>query len=448
VVVNVNPLYTRHETEHQLRDSGAQAIVVLANFAHHLERLDLDHVIVTELGDLFPAVKRTIVNAVVKHIKKMVPTYRLPKSIAFRSAMARGARHGRFESAALCADDLAFLQYTGGTTGVAKGAMLTHGNIVANVLQCTHWLTPALAEGREVLLTPLPLYHIFSLTVNCIMFMRYGAENVLVTNPRDLPAFVKLLASRKFTVMTAVNTLLRALMDQPGFSQLDLSSLKYTVAGAMALQTDVAERWKKTTKSTVLEGYGLTECSPVVCCNPVDGTDRVGSIGLPFPSTEVRLLDDDGNEVELGSPGELCVKGPQVMKGYWNQQEETERVLRNGWLHTGDVAVMAPDGFLKIVDRKKDMILVSGFNVYPNEVEDVAVQHPDIVEAGVVGVPDERSGEAVKLVCVRRHPTVSEADVIEFCRKQLTGYKVPKHVEFRESLPKTNVGKVLRKDLR
>ncbi len=452
VVVNTNPLYTTREMEHQYRDAGVKAIVILANFADKLaeivDSLGKPHVIVTELGDLFPTAKRLVVNAVVKHVKKMVPRYRIPNAIGIREALERGRRAGAFSDVGVSSEDLAFLQYTGGTTGEAKGAMLTHRNVVANMEQASAWMSPRFVEGGEVVITPLPLYHVFSLTVNCLVFMKYGGLNVLVTNPRDFPAFIKLLQTREFTVVTAVSTLLNALMNQPGFSQIDFSRTKLTVAGAMALQRSVAEKWKRTTKSVVIEGYGLTEASPVVACNPVDGTDRVGTIGLPFPSTEVRLVDDDGNDAAPGQAGELVIRGPQVMKGYWNRPDETARVLKDGWLFTGDVAEIDADGFLKIVDRKKDMILVSGFNVYPNEVEGVVAEHPDVAEVGAIGVPDPHSGEVVKIVVVRRNNQASEKDLIDFCRTRLAGYKVPKHVEFRTEMPKTNVGKILRRALK
>ena len=452
VVVNTNPLYTSREMEHQYRDAGVKVVVILANFADKMaeivNQVGRPHVIVSELGDLFPTPKRLIVNAVVKHVKKLVPNYHLPNAISFRDALRRGAAIGRFQDVAVGPQDLAFLQYTGGTTGVAKGAMLTHRNVVANMEQAAAWMSPRFVEGSEVVITPLPLYHVFSLTVNCLVFMKYGGLNVLVTNPRDFPAFIKLLQTREFSVITAVSTLLNALMNQPGFSQIDFSRVKLTVAGAMALQKPVAERWRQMTKSLVIEGYGLTEASPVVACNPVDGSDRVGSIGLPFPSTDVRLVNDDGTEAAPGQAGELAVRGPQVMKGYWQRQDETDSVLRDGWLFTGDVAEMDADGFLKIVDRKKDMILVSGFNVYPNEVEAAVAEHPDVAEVGAIGVADEHSGEVVKVVVVRRNNQVSEAELIDFCRTRLAGYKVPKQVEFRSELPKTNVGKILRRALK
>jgi long-chain acyl-CoA synthetase len=452
VVVNTNPLYTAREMEHQFRDAGIKAIVILANFARNLQeilpKLGGPHVVVTQIGDLFPAAKRILVNAAVRYIKKMVPEYHISGAHDFRDALTRGARHGRIEDVETSGEELAFLQYTGGTTGVAKGAMLTHRNIVANMEQASAWMAPRFVEGQEIVITPLPLYHIFSLTVNCLLFLKWGGNNVLVTNPRDFPAFIKLLQNQPFTIMTAVNTLLNALMNQPGFENIDFSRVKLTVAGAMALQRPVAERWRTLTKTTVIEGYGLTEASPVVCCNPVDGTDRVGTIGLPFPSTQVRLVGEDGKDVGAGQSGELTVQGPQVMKGYWNQPEETANVLRDGWLWTGDIAQMDEDGFLRIVDRKKDMILVSGFNVYPNEVEEVVAQHPGVAEVGAVGVPDDKSGEAVKIVVVKRQPDVTSEELIQFCRERLAGYKVPRHVEFRAEMPKTNVGKILRRALR
>jgi long-chain acyl-CoA synthetase len=458
VVVNTNPLYTPREMEHQYRDAAVKAIVILANFAHNLQQVLPElakspagepRVIVTEIGDLFPAPKRILINAAVKHIKKLVPAYDLPRAVSFRDALARGARKAA-PDVAVAGDDLAFLQYTGGTTGVAKGAMLSHRNIVANMEQAAAWMGYRLNAGEEIILTPLPLYHVFSLTINCLFFMKVGSHNILITNPRDFPAFIKLMRHQPFTVMTAVSTLLNALMNQPDFASLDLSRVKLTVAGAMALQRPVAERWRELTKTTVVEGYGLTEASPVVCCNPIDGNDRLGTIGLPFPSTDVRLMGEDGKEVlGPGKPGELIARGPQVMKGYWNKPEETAGMIRDGWLWTGDIAEMDADGFFRIVDRKKDMILVSGFNVYPNEVEEVVAGHASVAEVGAIGVPDEKSGEAVKVVVVLKPgQTVTADELTQFCRGKLAGYKVPKHVEFRAELPKTNVGKVLRRALR
>lgn len=453
VVVNTNPLYTEREMELQYNDADVRAIVILENFASKLEAIwpnlkSKPHVITSTLPDLFPALKRTIVNLVVRHIKKLVPAYSLPGSTPLRQALARGKSLGAPVDAELSITDLAFLQYTGGTTGVAKGAMLSHGNVVANMEQAAAWMAPQLTEGEEVILTPLPLYHIFSLTVNCLLFLRFGALSVLIANPRDFPAFIKLLRTEKFTVMTAVSTLLNALMNQPGFETIDWSRLKFTVAGAMALQRSVAERWKQLTKTPAIEGYGLTEASPVVCCNPLDGREKVSTIGLPFPSTEVKLVDDDGNEVPPGESGELAVRGPQVMQGYWNKPEETALVLRDGWLFTGDIAKIDEDGYLAIVDRKKDMINVSGFNVYPNEVEDIICTHPKVQEAGAIGVPDEKSGEVVKIVVVKKDPSLTEDELLAHARAHLSAYKVPKVVEFRSELPKTNVGKILRRALR
>ncbi|MEP6652232.1 MAG: AMP-binding protein [Myxococcales bacterium] len=458
VVVNTNPLYTPREMEHQYRDAGVKAIVILANFASQLQVAlkeisaggNSPQVIVTELGDLFPGPKRIMVNAAVKYLKKLVPAYQLPDAITFRDALALGAKHQAVSDAPMTGQDLAFLQYTGGTTGVAKGAMLTHRNIVANLEQAAAWMSFRLVEGEEVIMTPLPLYHVFSLTVNCLLFMKFGGHNILVTNPRDFPAFIKLLRKQPFTVMTAVSTLLGALMNRPDFQGVDFSSVKLTVAGAMALQRVVAEKWHARTKTTVIEGYGLTEASPILCCNPLDGTDRLGTIGLPFPSTYIRLIDDSGQPVtEPGKPGELIARGPQVMRGYWNKPEETAGMLRDGWLWTGDIAQVDEAGFFKIVDRKKDMILVSGFNVYPNEVEEVVAQHPAVAEVGAIGVPDEKSGEVVKVVVVLRPGmSVTAEELIQFCRTSLAAYKLPRHVEFRTELPKTNVGKVLRRALR
>lgn len=450
IIVNTNPLYTDREMEHQFKDADVKAIVILSNFAYLLEKVidhtDIQHVIITNVGDMLPFPKRLLVNGVVKYVKKMVPSYNLKHTTPFLDAIEDG-KHTSFDSAKLSLDDIAFLQYTGGTTGVAKGAMLTHHNIVANMLQTFEWLAPLLHRGEETVLTPLPLYHIFSLTVNCMTLMAYGAHNILITNPRDIPDFIKTLNKYKPTVMSGVNTLFNALLNHPDFHKIDFSSLKVSVAGATALQEAVSKKWLEMTKSPVVEGYGLTESSPVVCCNPIDGTDRRGTIGLPFPSTDVKLVDDNEQEVPFTEPGELCVRGPQVMKGYWQRPDETDKTIKNGWLHTGDIAMMDSDGFFKIVDRKKDMILVSGFNVYPNEVEDVIASHPAVLEVAAIGVPDQHSGEVVKIFVVKKSE-VDARDLIEYSRKKLTGYKVPKYVEFRNELPKTNVGKILRKDLR
>jgi long-chain acyl-CoA synthetase len=451
VVVNTNPLYTAAEMKHQFKDSGAKAIVILANFAHLLEGIiketQLESVVITEMGDLFPFPKNLLVNSVVKYAKKMVPAYSLPQAYTFRRAMELG-RQKAYQPVTLGHRDVAFLQYTGGTTGVSKGAILTHKNIVSNMLQIVEWMKPVLKEGEETIVTPLPLYHIFSLTVNCLTLMKYGAENLLITNPRDIPGFIKTLRSHRFSVITGVNTLYNALMNHPDFDKIDFSQCKLSVAGAMALQKAVADKWVAKTNTTLFEGYGLTEASPVVCCNPLPKGSVVGTIGIPVPSTDVKLVDDNEKEVALGESGELCCRGPQVMEGYWQRPDETAKVIKNGWLHTGDVAVMSPDGFFKIVDRKKDMILVSGFNVYPNEVEDVIATHPGVLEVAAVGVPDEKSGETVKVFIVKRDPNLSPTEVINHAKKSLTNYKVPKHVEFRTELPKTNVGKILRRALR
>lgn len=450
IIVNTNPLYTDREMEHQFKDANVKALVILSNFAHLLQKIinhtDIQHVIITNVGDMLPFPKRVIVNAVVKYVKKMVPDYKLQHTTSFLDALELG-KGKSFDPAKATLDDIAFLQYTGGTTGVAKGAMLTHRNIVSNMLQTFEWLSPLLKRGEEIVLTPLPLYHIFSLTVNCMTLMAYGAHNILITNPRDIPDFIKTMAKYKPTVMSGVNTLYNALMNNPAFKDLDMSNMKVSVAGATALQDAVSKRWLEMTKSPVVEGFGLTETSPVTACNPIDGTDRRGTIGLPLPDTDIKLVDDDGNEVAAGQPGELCVKGPQVMKGYWERPDETAKAIKDGWLFTGDIATVDGEGFFKIVDRKKDMILVSGFNVYPNEVEDVIASHPAVLEVAAIGVPDPHSGETVKIFVVKKSD-VEAKDLIDYSRKKLTGYKVPKHVEFRTELPKTNVGKILRKDLR
>jgi long-chain acyl-CoA synthetase len=451
IIVNTNPLYTPREMRHQFKDSGAQAIVILENFADKLEEVlkdtEIRHVVLTEVGDFFPAPKRQIVNFVLRRIKKLVPAHTL-RHTRLREAIEMGSKH-RFQKPKIALSDVAFLQYTGGTTGVSKGAILTHGNVVANLEQISQWLKPMLRERQEVLITALPLYHIFSLTVNCLGLFKIGIRNILITNPRDIPAFVKDIKRTKPSVITAVNTLMSALMNNPDFQKLDFSSLKVTVAGAMALKTPVAQAWREMTRSPGLEGYGLTEASPVVCCNPLADNARVGTIGLPLPSTDVKILDDDGKDVGIGKEGELCVKGPQVMQGYWNQPEETKRVLPgDGWLRTGDMAMIEESGFVKIVDRKKDMILVSGFNVYPNEVEEVAQMHPKVLESAAVGIEDQHSGEAVKLFVVAKDASLTAEELKEFLKKELTAYKVPKQIEFRKDLPKNNVGKVLRRLLK
>jgi long-chain acyl-CoA synthetase len=451
VVVNVNPLYTPRELEHQLNDSGASAIVIVSNFAHTLEKVvektQVKHVILTRMGDQLSAAKGTLVNFVVKYIKRLVPKYHLPDAISFRSALQHGYRL-QYIKPEILNTDLAFLQYTGGTTGVAKGAMLTHRNMLANLEQVRAAYSPLLYERKELVVTALPLYHIFALTMNCLLFIELGGQNLLITNPRDIPGLVKELAKYPFTAMTGVNTLFNALLNNKEFQQLDFSSLHLSAGGGMPVQHAVAERWEKLTGRFLLEGYGLTECAPLVSANPHDMDYHSGSIGLPVPSTEVKLIDDEGEEVPAGEPGELCVKGPQVMLGYWQRPDATDEIMQDGWLRTGDIAVMDDEGFMRIVDRKKDMILVSGFNVYPNEIEDVVMQHAGVLEVAAVGVPNGASGEAVKIFVVKKDATLTEEALIVFCRRHLTGYKVPKLVEFRDELPKSNVGKILRRELR
>jgi long-chain acyl-CoA synthetase len=451
-VVNCNPLYTSRELEHQLKDSGAEVIVIVENFAHTLQHAlpntDVRHVIVTQLGDMLGGFKGMLVNLVVKYLKKMVPAWSIPGHSRFNDVIAAGGRHA-LDPVDVGHDDIAYLQYTGGTTGVAKGAVLTHRNILANLQQAHAWIKPFLSPGAETIITALPLYHIFSLTANCLTFFKIGATNVLITNPRDIPGFVKELGKVKFTAITGVNTLFNALLHHPEFARLDFSSLHITLGGGMAVQQAVAEKWREVTGKPLVEAYGLTETSPAVCINPLDLKEFNHSIGLPISSTDISIRNDDGKEVALGQPGELCVKGPQVMRGYWNRDEETAKAMTaDGYLRTGDVATIDDDGFVRIVDRKKDMILVSGFNVYPNEVEDVVAAHPGVLEVAAVGVPSEHSGEAVKVFVVRKDPALTKDALIRFCRENLTGYKVPHLVEFREELPKTNVGKILRRALR
>lgn len=452
-VVNTNPLYTPRELEHQLNDSGAKTIIVLENFCHTLQEVLADtpvqNVITTRLGDLLSFPKSVIVNLVVKYIRKMVPAFSLPQSVSFKQALHTGAGQGRHQPVSVNHDDLAFLQYTGGTTGVAKGAMLTHGNMIANMQQASAWIQDTVNADDEVIITALPLYHIFSLTANCLTFMKLGALNYLITNPRDMPGFIKELQGQRFTALTGVNTLFNGLMNTPGFDAIDFSQLKLSLGGGMAVQQPVAERWQKLTGVPLLEAYGLTETSPAVSINPLNLDHYNGSIGLPVPSTEVSVQDDEGNLLPQGEAGELCVRGPQVMKGYWQKPEETAKVIDDrGWLKTGDVAQMDEDGFFRIVDRLKDMILVSGFNVYPNEIETVIAAHDGVLEVGVIGEPDSASGEVVKAVIVKKDPSLDADAVIAHCREHLTGYKVPKIVEFRDELPKTNVGKILRRELR
>ncbi|RUO33031.1 long-chain-fatty-acid--CoA ligase FadD [Aliidiomarina soli] len=451
VVVNVNPLYTARELKHQLSDSGAKVLVILKNFAHTFDKIKddvkLDKVVLTGIGDALPAPKRWIVNFVVKYVKKMVPAYSLSNSIDFNSALSKGSA-ASFKENELNGDDLAFLQYTGGTTGPSKGAMLTHRNMVANLEQVSSVITPMMSDGEEVIITALPLYHIFALTANCLTFLKHGGKNILITNPRDMPGFVKELSKHQFSMISGVNTLFNGLLNTPGFKDLDFSKLKIALGGGMAVQRAVAEHWEKVTKAPLLEGYGLTECAPVVTVNPYDIEHYTGSIGIPVPSTDIMIVDEEGNELPLGEPGEMWVKGPQVMAGYLGRPDATAESIKDGWFATGDMAVADDDGFFRIVDRKKDMILVSGFNVYPNEIEEVVASHPKVLEVAAIGVPNDASGEAVKVVLVKKDDSLTEKEVVEYCRENLTAYKVPKLVEFREELPKTNVGKILRRELR
>jgi long-chain acyl-CoA synthetase len=450
-VVNTNPMYTPRELRHQLLDSGARAIVVVENFAHVLQEVrdevPLEHVFTTGIGDMLDFPKGTVVNFVLKYVKKLVPAWKLPDARKFTEVLVEGSKLP-MQQVNVGFEDIAFLQYTGGTTGVAKGAMLTHRNLVANMLQARAWLGD-MEVGGEFIITALPLYHIFALTANCLTHMSLGSENLLITNPRDMPGFVKEMSRYPFTAITGVNTLFNALLNTEGFTDIDFSHLKTTLGGGMAVQRAVADRWKKVTGVTLVEAYGLTETSPAACINPMDMAEYNGCIGLPISSTECMIMAEDGREAPQGEPGELCVRGPQVMKGYWQRPEATAEVLTpEGWLRTGDIAIMTPEGYFKIVDRKKDMILVSGFNVYPNEIEDVIALHPKVLEVAAIGVPDEHSGEAVKVCVVKRDASLTADELKAFCSENLTGYKRPRHVEFFDDLPKSNVGKILRKDLR
>ena len=453
VIVNTNPMYTARELRHQLTDSGAKAILVVENFAHVLQKVrsevPVEHIITTRVGDLLGFPKGTLIDFVLRYVRKAVPAFDLPGAVRFPDALKKGAGR-KVERTDTTLEDIAFLQYTGGTTGVAKGAMLTHRNIVANMLQAKEWMISAdLGNDVEHVICALPLYHIFALTANCFCFMAMGGVNIMITNPRDMPGFVKELSQVPFSFLTGVNTLFNGLLNTPGFAELDFSHLKGALGGGMAVQRAVAERWKKVTGTPLIEAYGLTETSPAACINPFDIEEFNGCIGLPISSTECGVMDDDGKLLPQGEVGELVVRGPQVMKGYWQRPEETAKVItEDGWLRTGDVAMMTPDGFFKIVDRKKDMILVSGFNVFPNEIEDVVAHHPKVLEVAAVGVPDEKSTEAVKLFVVKSDPSLTEAEIRDFCKEQLTGYKRPKYVEFRDELPKSNVGKILRRELR
>ena len=452
VVVNVNPLYTPRELEHQLKDSGAKAIVIVENFIETLEKVidktPVQAVITTQIADMLPFPKRSLVNFILKRVKRVVPAWNIPGTIPFRAALAKGAARPH-TPVALAHQDAAFLQYTGGTTGVSKGATLTHGNIVANLQQAGGWVGTLTEEGKEIIITALPLYHIFALTANCLVFMKIGAHNVLITNPRDMPGFVRELSRHRFTAFTGVNTLFVGLLNTPEFHSLNFTALKLTLGGGAAVQKAVAQQWKQVTGKPLSEAYGLTETSPAASMNPLDLPDHNGSIGVPLPSTEFSIRDDDNREVPIGTPGELCIKGPQVMAGYWNRPEENEKVFTaDGFLKTGDVAKCDEDGFFYIVDRKKDMILVSGFNVFPNEIENVVASHEGVLEVACIGVPDEKSGEAVKIFVVRKDPDLGADELRTYCTENLTGYKVPRQIEFRDELPKSNVGKILRRELR
>lgn len=452
VAVNCNPLYTARELEHQLKDSGAEVIVVVENFAATLQEAlphsKLKHVVVTTVGDMLGAVKGRVVNLVLRRVKKVIPAWSIPDAIPFPQVMGEGKKLS-FTPVDLHPEDLAFLQYTGGTTGVAKGAMLSHRNIVSNVLQAEAWISPAVREGQELIVTALPLYHIFALTANCLTFLMIGARNLLIVNARDIPGMIKEMGKYPFTAITGVNTLFNALLNNPAFAKLDFSTLRLTLGGGMAVQQAVANRWEKMTGRPLAQAYGLTETSPAATINPLNLPGFNGSIGLPISSTEVVIRGDDGHEVVQGQVGEICIRGPQVTQGYWQRPDETALVLgEDGFLRTGDLGYVDPKGYVFLVDRKKDMILVSGFNVYPNEVEEAVILHPDVLEVAAIGVADEHSGEAVKIFVVRKSPTLTAEMLIAHCRQQLTGYKVPRHVEFRADLPKTNVGKILRRALK
>ncbi|ASK28067.1 AMP-binding protein [Neisseria chenwenguii] len=452
IAVNTNPLYTPRELEHQLNDSGATAIVVLENFANTLElvlpRTKIKHVIVASVGDMFGLIKGTLMNFVVRKIKKLVPEHRIPNTINFQTAMRKGRGH-KFAPVEINRDDIAILQYTGGTTGVAKGAMLTHGNICANMLQGREWINTTLKEGEEVVIGALPLYHIFALTVNMMIFTNVGAKLILITNPRDMKGFIADMKAEKISIFVGVNTLFNGMVNRKEFAEVDFSGLKLTLGGGMATQKAVAEKWKKVTGTPIVEAYGLTEASPGVCCNPLKIEAYSGGIGLPVPSTEIELRDENGNEVAQGEAGEMWVRGPQVMKGYWNRPEETAKAIdARGFLETGDIAVMDEKGWFKLVDRKKDLIVVSGFNVYPNEIEEVIAHHDKVLEVACIGVPHPKTGEALKVFVVKKDPSLTAEELLAFCRTELTAYKMPRSIEFRDELPKSNVGKILRRELR
>jgi len=451
IVVNTNPLYTPDEMKHQFTDSGVKAVVILSNFAHQLEAIisetEIKHVIITNLGDMLGGFKSALVNFVVKNIKKMVPNYHLPNAVMFKNVIQKG-QQSEFKPVNITNEDIAFLQYTGGTTGISKGAELTNRNMIANMLQIAEWKKPLLRKNEETIITALPLYHIFALTVNCFAMLNIGAKNILITNPRDLKGFIKDLKKYPFSVITGVNTLFNSMLNHPDFKDVDFSKLKVTVGGGMAVQVAVAQKWKEHTGCDLVEGYGLTESSPVLTANPVVGGVQLGTIGPPLPSTELSIRDDEGKELPIGERGEIWAKGPQIMRGYWQRPEDTKEVLEDNWLKTGDIGIAQEDGFFKIVDRKKEMVLVSGFNVFPNEVEGALVHHPKISEAGVIGIPDEKSGEAVKVFIVKSDDSLTVEEVKAFAKEHLTGYKRPKYIEFKDELPKSNVGKVLRRVLK
>ncbi|HQW12925.1 MAG TPA: AMP-binding protein [Saprospiraceae bacterium] len=451
VVVNTNPLYTSHEMEHQFKDSGVVAILIAENFAFNLEKIihntHIKHIVVTGIGDMLGGIKGMMINFVVRKIKKLVPAYHLPGAISFKRALSEGKKMS-LPPLQSSLDDVVILQYTGGTSGIAKGAMLTNGNLLANMQQIRIIFLSVLKEGEEVGICALPLYHIFAFTVNCLALLSLGCPSVLIVNARDIPTLIKEWKKYPISIFPAVNTLFNSLMNHPDFKTIDFSKLKLPIAGAMALQKAVFDKWKKMTGSAIVEGYGLTETSPVACVNPVDGSTRVGTVGIPVPSTLVRIVDENGTEVPVGEVGEIQVKGPQVMKGYYNKPEETARTIINGWLSTGDMGLMSEDGYFTLVDRKKDMILVSGFNVYPNEIEDIAALHPKVLESAAIGVPNEKSGESVKLFVVKKDETLTEAELKKHFKEYLTNYKIPREYEFRSELPKTNVGKILRRALK
>ena len=448
IVVNTNPLYTPDEMLHQFKDSGCKAIFILSNFAYNLEKIldktSIKHIIISDLGDMLGGLKGSFINFAVKYIKRMVPTYTLPSSVKFKDALTQGKKHF-FKRIEVDSSDIAFLQYTGGTTGISKGAMLTHKNVISNVMQVSECMDILLEDGEEVVITALPLYHIFALVCNSLVMFNFGARNILITNPRDMKNFVKEISNQKFSIITGVNTLFNGLLNNSKFEDIDFSNLKVAFGGGMAVQDSVALKWEEITGCPLVEGYGLTETSPVVTINPLDGTNKIGTIGIPIPDTDIKLIADNGDEVKVGDRGELCVKGPQVMKGYWNRKADTDDVIKDGWLLTGDIAVIDPDGFLKIVDRKKEMVLVSGFNVFPNEVENVISAHPKVLEVGVIGVTDDKTTEAVKAVIVKRDDSLTSDEIKLYCKEKLTNYKCPKHIGFATDLPKSNVGKILRR---